>query len=244
MNSPPSSKQGVSTDCLDLHSDASLQGAALRLTSGREDTLTSQSVAHLSSKLKGKQGARHCVLQANKQLPIINMRRQQQRPTTAMRARLAAATARHPRSLLPTLLSLAYFTASSTTAFLLTPPPARPTPISSSSLHREQSATRCRTSTSRQPHPLSCSTRQISTAPWSSNSRTRTTAGSSRGGGVSALRSVAAPAGLEKVSGLNELLYPRNGVSERFVFFGGKGGVGKTSTAAAVAIQCADAGLR
>lgn len=61
---------------------------------------------------------------------------------------------------------------------------------------------------------------------------------------MSALRSVAAPAGLEKVSGLSELLYPRNGVSERFVFFGGKGGVGKTSTAAAVAIQCADAGLR
>ncbi|CAM9757996.1 unnamed protein product, partial [Hapterophycus canaliculatus] len=46
------------------------------------------------------------------------------------------------------------------------------------------------------------------------------------------------------LGGLGELLQSRNGVSERFVFFGGKGGVGKTSTAAAVAIQCADAGLR
>eukprot|EP00904_Undaria_pinnatifida_P003458 jgi/Undpi1/13112/HiC_scaffold_8.g02774.m1 len=161
-----------------------------------------------------------------------------------MRARLAAASTRHPQSLLSTLLSLAYFTASTTTAFLLTPPPARPAPVSSSSLHREQSTTRCRTSASRQPHSLSCSTRHVSTASWSRDSRTRTTAGSSRGSGVSSLRSVAAPAGLEKVSGLSELLYPRNGVSERFVFFGGKGGVGKTSTAAAVAIQCADAGLR
>ncbi|CAN0356976.1 unnamed protein product, partial [Ectocarpus sp. 6 AP-2014] len=70
---------------------------------------------------------------------------------------------------------------------------------------------------------------------------------SGRSGGVRSLKSVAAPAGLgEGVSagGLGELLEARNGVNERFVFFGGKGGVGKTSTAAAFAIQCADAGLR
>lgn len=79
----------------------------------------------------------------------------------------------------------------------------------------------------------------------------RTPRGAGDGGGVASLRSVAAPSsatssGLEKVSatGLGELLQPRNGVKERFVFFGGKGGVGKTSTAAAVAIRCADSGLR
>lgn len=71
----------------------------------------------------------------------------------------------------------------------------------------------------------------------------RPAAAHKRASGVKYLTSVATQE-VEKVSGLGELLHSRNGVSERFVFFGGKGGVGKTSTAAAVAIQCADAGLR
>lgn len=61
--------------------------------------------------------------------------------------------------------------------------------------------------------------------------------------GVSSLRSVLASE-VDQTTGLSDLLHSRNGVDERFVFFGGKGGVGKTSTAAAVAIHCADAGLR
>lgn len=210
--------------------------AALHCTSGREATLASQSVAHLASKPKRKERTIASHKRAKTALRKINMRR-----PTSMRVR-ATATARLPQSL-PTLLSLAYFTASSTTAFLVTPRAARPAPISSS-LHREQFTACCRTSASRQQRHSLSSTRQISTARPSWSSDRARTAASTQGGGVSALRSVAAPAGLEQVSGLSELLYPRNGVSERFVFFGGKGGVGKTSTAAAVAIQCADAGLR
>ncbi len=38
--------------------------------------------------------------------------------------------------------------------------------------------------------------------------------------------------------GLHELL--ENSQEQRFVFFGGKGGVGKTSVSAAVALKCAD----
>ncbi|CAM9243341.1 unnamed protein product, partial [Phaeothamnion confervicola] len=43
--------------------------------------------------------------------------------------------------------------------------------------------------------------------------------------------------------GLSEILRSRGAATQRFIFFGGKGGVGKTSTSAAAAIRCADAGL-
>ncbi len=39
-------------------------------------------------------------------------------------------------------------------------------------------------------------------------------------------------------SGLNEML--EHSQQQRFIFFGGKGGVGKTSVSAAVAVKCAD----
>ncbi|CAN0365115.1 unnamed protein product, partial [Ectocarpus sp. 12 AP-2014] len=170
----------------------------------------------------------------------------------------------HPPALrmcqsLPTaLLSLAYLTASSTTAFVLgplrasrvtsatnrralLPAAAAYRRLTSASQHQQQQQRRCPTST--RLLARSTSSALTPTAPQAGLRKAR----SSRSGGVRSLKSVAAPAGLAKgvsAGGLGELLEARNGVSERFVFFGGKGGVGKTSTAAAVAIQCADAGLR
>lgn len=132
------------------------------------------------------------------------------------------------------LLSFACFAAKSK-SFLLSP---RPLPSSSTVSSRRLV---CRT-------VLPCS----SSLPWrcgySSSLATRQPSGplasaKRHNGGVATLKSVAAPE-MEKVAGLGELLHSRNGVNERFVFFGGKGGVGKTSTAAAVAVHCADAGLR
>lgn len=170
----------------------------------------------------------------------------------------------HPPALrmcqsLPTaLLSLAYLTASSTTAFVLgplrasrvtsasnrqalLPAAAAYRRLTAASQHQQQHQRRCPTST--RLLAGSASSALTPTAPQAGLRKAR----SSRSGGVRSLKSVAAPAGLEKgvsARGLGELLEARNGVNERFVFFGGKGGVGKTSTAAAVAIQCADAGLR
>lgn len=43
---------------------------------------------------------------------------------------------------------------------------------------------------------------------------------------------------------LAELSATRGTSKQRFVFFGGKGGVGKTSTSAAMAVYLADEGLR
>jgi hypothetical protein len=43
--------------------------------------------------------------------------------------------------------------------------------------------------------------------------------------------------------GLGEILESRGSAKQRYIFFGGKGGVGKTSTSAASAIRCADSGL-
>jgi hypothetical protein len=40
------------------------------------------------------------------------------------------------------------------------------------------------------------------------------------------MMTVAAPT--ETAAGLQEMLEPKNGVNQRFIFFGGKGGVGKT----------------
>ncbi|CAN0206159.1 unnamed protein product [Ectocarpus sp. 6 AP-2014] len=170
----------------------------------------------------------------------------------------------HPPALrmcqsLPTaLLSLAYLTASSTTAFVLgplrasrvtsasnrralLPAAAAYRRLTSASQHQQRQQRRCLTST--RLLAGSASSALTPTAPHAGLRKAR----SSRSGGVRSLKNVAAPAGLEKgvsARGLGELLEARNGVNERFVFFGGKGGVGKTSTAAAVAIQCADAGLR
>lgn len=45
-------------------------------------------------------------------------------------------------------------------------------------------------------------------------------------------------------SSLAELSATRGTSKQRFVFFGGKGGVGKTSTSAAMAVYLADEGLR
>lgn len=174
-------------------------------------------------------------------------------PTMSI-TRAAAATLRVPQAL-SALLSLACFTTSSTTGFLLAPRTATTTSTTASTYRRTpQSAAYLRTAT-RQPQRYDYnppSTRSTTTTTTTTTAATPswTLRGRSRApprglnGGVASLKSVAAPAGLEKMSGLGEVLYPRNGVSERFVFFGGKGGVGKTSTAAAVAIQCADAGLR
>ncbi|CAN0084511.1 unnamed protein product, partial [Ectocarpus sp. 4 AP-2014] len=170
----------------------------------------------------------------------------------------------HPPALrmcqsLPTaLLSLAYLTASSTTAFVLGP--LRASRVTSASNRRAllpaAAAYRRLTAASQQQQQQQrrCPTSTRLLAGSASSALTPTTpqaglrkARSSRNVGVRSLKSVAAPAGLEKgvsARGLGELLEARNGVNERFVFFGGKGGVGKTSTAAAVAIQCADAGLR
>lgn len=170
----------------------------------------------------------------------------------------------HPPALrmcqsLPTaLLSLAYLTASSTTAFVLGPsrasrvtsPNSRRALLPAAVAYRrltaasqqQQQQRRCPTST-RLLVAGSASSALTPTAPHAGLHKAR----SGRSGGVRSLKSVAAPAGLGKgvsAGGLGELLEARNGVDERFVFFGGKGGVGKTSTAAAVAIQCADAGLR
>ena len=137
------------------------------------------------------------------------------------------------RSFPAALISLACFAASSARAFLVVPRTATTTYRRTSPIRRSKS---CHYSVRSGP-----TTDSIPTAGWSSDRyrvipRTRA--------GVAPLSSVIAP-GIEKVSsGLGELLHPRNGVNERYVFFGGKGGVGKTSTAAAVAIQCADAGLR
>lgn len=168
---------------------------------------------------------------------------------------------RMSQSLPAALLSLAYFAASSTTAFVLGPRSSSLVTSATTSSRRSllfptSAYRRSMTSTSRHHHlsPAS-STRLVPTSTSSafltstSTSCKSSGSNSSRGrdGGVRSLKSVAAPAGLERQgisSGLDELLSPRNGVNERFVFFGGKGGVGKTSTAAAVAIQCADAGLR
>lgn len=150
-------------------------------------------------------------------------------PTHSSRAVHAS---RLPQSLPAALLSLACFTASSTKALFIFP--------------------RAATMSVRRTLPIcfikstryflnSGPTKGIKTVGWSSD-RSRVI---SRTKAVSvSLNSVATP-GIERVSsGLGELLYPRNDVNERFVFFGGKGGVGKTSTAAAVAIKCADSGLR
>eukprot|EP00752_Nemacystus_decipiens_P006686 g6013.t1 len=152
------------------------------------------------------------------------------------------------QSLPAALLSLAYITAGRTTAFVLAP--SRSSLVTSATGRRAllpaaAHGHRRATTASRQHQHLSPGSTRFSAA----TARATTLARNSRsgiGGGVRSLKSVAVPAGLEKgvSGGLNELLHPRNGVNERFVFFGGKGGVGKTSTSAAVAIQCADAGLR
>ncbi|CAM9691052.1 unnamed protein product [Scytosiphon promiscuus] len=164
---------------------------------------------------------------------------------------------RMPQSLPAALLSLAYFTSRSTTAFVLAP--SRSSTVTSSSPRRallpaasHRRSTAVAAASPQQQHRSPSSTRlqgaTSSCNPLGFGSRAtlpRISSSARRRGGVRSLQSVAAPAGLEKgvLGGLDELLHPRNGVKERFVFFGGKGGVGKTSTAAAVAIQCADAGL-
>jgi arsenite-transporting ATPase len=45
-------------------------------------------------------------------------------------------------------------------------------------------------------------------------------------------------------NGLSHLSSTHNDVPTKFMFVGGKGGVGKTSVSAAIALQLSDAGLR
>lgn len=163
---------------------------------------------------------------------------------------------RQPQSLPAALLSLACFTARGTAAFVLSPSRSSLVPSTASRrvLPPAASYRRSTAAVSRQQQPLSPGSTRLQGTTSPSNPRglgsgvalPRINTSTRRIGGVRSLQSVAAPAGLEKgvLGGLEELLQSRNGVNERFVFFGGKGGVGKTSTAAAVAIQCADAGLR
>lgn len=166
------------------------------------------------------------------------------RPPTATRT-TPSTTTLHPMRLLQpvsALLSLACFAVSTTEAFLLNPQrTATPTPTSQAT-----GAGNRRAATASLPSATTTTTQGSLLLPRQRiyATRQRSWPGVARPGGIASLKSVATPAELEKASGLGELLHPRNGVNERFVFFGGKGGVGKTSTAAAVAIQCADAGLR
>ena len=152
------------------------------------------------------------------------------------------------QSLPAALLSLAYITASRTTAFVLAP--SRSSLVTAATGRRAllpaAAHRRATTSSRQQQQHLSPGSTRFAAAPARSTLGRSSRSGSAAAGGVRSLKSVAVPAGLEKgvSGGLGELLHPRNGVKERFVFFGGKGGVGKTSTSAAVAIQCADAGLR
>lgn len=128
------------------------------------------------------------------------------------------------------ILSFAYFLAKSR-AFVFAPRPA---------LCSSTTQSRCLLSRSF----LSTGSYPISTRYIDSSTTTARQLGRTLGTtGVSSLRSVLASE-VDQTTGLSDLLHSRNGADERFVFFGGKGGVGKTSTAAAVAIYCADAGLR
>lgn len=181
-------------------------------------------------------------------------REERERNTQQQRSHRTSEKQRHmphplrmSQSLPAALLSLAYITASRTTAFVLAP--SRSSLVTSSTARRAllpaTAHRRATTTLSRQQQRLSPGSTRFAAAP-PTPARSSSRSGTGGGGGVRSLKCVAVPAGLEKgvSGGLEELLHPRNGVNERFVFFGGKGGVGKTSTSAAVAIQCADAGLR
>lgn len=159
---------------------------------------------------------------------------------------------RMSQSLPAALLSLAYLTASRTTAFVLSPSRSslvtsatgRRALLPAAAAYRRATTSSSRQQQQQQQQHLPPGSTRFAAAPPARGPRLASSRGG--GGGVRSLKSVAVPAGLEKGvhGGLDELLHPRNGVNERFVFFGGKGGVGKTSASAAVAIQCADAGLR